>query len=41
MTDMTIIDETEELEIIIIIIINVFYFNCPFADPIGSNLNKQ
>jgi hypothetical protein len=24
-----------------LIIINVFYFNCAFADPIGSNLNKQ
>jgi hypothetical protein len=24
-----------------VIIINVFYFNCAFADPIGSNLNKQ
>jgi hypothetical protein len=24
-----------------IIIINVFYFNCAFEDPIGSNLNKQ
>jgi hypothetical protein len=23
------------------ILINVFYFNCAFADPIGSNLNKQ
>jgi hypothetical protein len=23
------------------IIINVFYFNCAFTDPIGSNLNKQ
>jgi hypothetical protein len=24
-----------------LLIINVFYFNCAFADPIGSNLNKQ
>jgi hypothetical protein len=43
---MTVLAQTEDQYLFAtvhdqVIIINVFYFNCAFADPIGSKLNKQ